>query len=166
LWTANGGHNSGRKWPIVFAGLMLGHEGMMHVQASFAEDQQTYYGAGFKGQKALWTISPGNANARHEEADPATWETFGKGSNNGSKAEGYRHLNGPTWVGQALAARLLGANELWNHPAYFDYVDRWCAEEGDKSSAGIVREMWDAYRATADTLGADARKRRTAKGTP
>ena len=31
LWIANGGHNSGRKWPILFAGLMLDHRGMMNV---------------------------------------------------------------------------------------------------------------------------------------
>ncbi len=88
LWIANGGHNSGRKWPIVFAGLMLDREDMMRVKASFAEDQQTYYGPGFKGQKAIWTIRRAHhSNSKHEEVDPATWETFGKGSNNGHKAE-------------------------------------------------------------------------------
>lgn len=166
LWLANGGHNSGRKWPILFAGLMLGHEGMMNVKAAFAEDQQTYYGPGFRGQKALWTITPNNANSRHEEADPATWQTFGKGSNNGSKAESYRRLNGPTWVGQALAARLLGAVALWDHPAFFDYVDRWCVEEGDKAASGLPKAMWEAYRATADAIGEEAREKRTAKGRP
>ena len=77
LWIGNGGHNSGRKWPILFAGLMLGHEGMSHVKATFHEDQQTYYGPGYRGQKALWTISPGNPNARHEEVAADRWETFG-----------------------------------------------------------------------------------------
>lgn len=166
LWRANGGHNSGRKWPIVFAGILLGHEGMATVKAAFAEDQQTYYGPGFRGQKALWTITPNNANARHEEADPATWATFGKGSNNGSKAESYRRLNGPTWVGQALAARLLGAVELWNHPAFFDYVDRWCAEEGDKAASGLVKAMWQTYRPSADEIGTTVRAKRTAARNP
>ena len=50
LWSANGGHNSGRKWPILFAGLLLGHDGMMHVQATFQEDQQTYRGRGYGGR--------------------------------------------------------------------------------------------------------------------
>lgn len=166
LWVANGGHNSGRKWPIVFAGLMLGHDGMMHVKASFQEDQQTYYGPGFKGQKVLWSITPRSANAKHEESDPAGWKTFGKGDNNGTKAEAYRRLNGPTWVGQALAARLLGAQDLWNHPAYFDYVDRWIAEEGDKAASGLVDEMWKTYRTQADTLAAEAAKRQAAAAVP
>ena len=54
---------------------------------------------------AVESDAPGNVNRHHEEVDPETWSTFGdtKG-NNGLKAEGYRKLNGPTWVGQALAA--------------------------------------------------------------
>jgi hypothetical protein len=145
LWIANGGHNSGRKWPILFAGLLLGHEGMKHVKATFQEDQQTYYGKGFAGQKALWTIAPGNPNRCHEEADPKTWKTFGDSKgNNGLKAEGYRKLNGPTWVGQALAARLTGMVDNWNHPPFFDYVDRWWRET--QSANAFVKAMWVMYR--------------------
>ncbi|MGD2175543.1 MAG: hypothetical protein PVJ27_09075, partial [Candidatus Brocadiaceae bacterium] len=157
LWIGNGGHNSGRKWPILFAGLMLGHEGMMNVRATFQEDQQTYYGKGFGGQKALWLISLGNPNARHEEVDPATWETFGDSrGNNGRKAEGYRKLNGPTWVGQALAARLTGMVECWDHPSFFDYVDRWWREE-EKANA-FVTSMWEMYREQADEIAPELRK--------
>jgi hypothetical protein len=158
LWIGNGGHNSGRKWPILFAGLMLGHEGMMNVRATFQEDQQTYYGKGFNGQKALWTIAPNNPNRRHEEVDPATWETFGDDrGNNGKKAEAYRRLNGPTWVGEALAARLTGMTDNWNHPAFFDYVDRWWREEGKADS--FVSAMWKIYRDEADEIGAEVRKK-------
>lgn len=153
LWIANGGHNSGRKWPILFAGLLLGHDGMRHVKATFQEDQQTYYGQGFQGQRALWTIAPDNANRCHEEADPKTWQTFGDNrGNNGLKAEGYRKLNGPTWVGQALAARLTGMVDDWNHPAYFDYVDRWWQES--ESANDFVKTVWTTYRSQADAVGA------------
>ncbi|NQU22308.1 MAG: hypothetical protein HQ567_13590 [Candidatus Nealsonbacteria bacterium] len=157
LWIANGGHNSGRKWPILFAGFMLDHPGMMHVKATFQEDQQTYHGKGFGGRKALWTISPNNPNSRHEEADPKTWKTFGDTrGNNGLKAEAYRKLNGPTWVGQALAARLTGMTGQWNHPAFFDYVDRWWEEEAKASP--LAEAMWETYRDTADTIGAEVQK--------
>ncbi len=152
LWTANGGHNSGRKWPILFAGLMLDHDGMMRVEATFQEDRQTYHGQGFSGQKALWTITSRNVNKRHEEVDPKTWVTYGDSKgNNGLKAEGYRKLNGPTWVGQALAARLTGMVDNWNHPAYFDYVDRWWRET--ESANDFVKAMWTTYRDQADTVG-------------
>lgn len=154
LWIGNGGHNSGRKWPILFAGLMLGHEGMSHVKATFQEDQQTYYGPGYRGQKALWTISPGNSNARHEEVAADRWETYGdQRGNNGTKAEGYRKLNGPTWVGEALAARLTGMVDCWNHPAFFDYVDRWWEEEHQANA--FVTSMWKRYREQADAIGAN-----------
>ena len=158
LWIGNGGHNSGRKWPILFAGLMLGHEGMSHVKATFQEDQQTYHGPGYRGQKALWTISPGNPNARHEEVAADRWETFGdQRGNNGTKAEGYRKLNGPTWVGEALAARLTGMVDCWNHPAFFDYVDRWWDEE--QQANDFVKSMWKRYRQQADEIGAKVQKK-------
>ena len=158
LWVANGGHNSGRKWPILFAGLMLNHPGMMRVKASFQEDQQTYYGEGFGGRTVLWTITARNPNARHEEADPAAWETFGdRKGNNGLKAEGYRKLNGPTWVGQALAAHLTGMTGSWGHRAFFDYVDRWWREE--EKANPFVTAMWKTYRAEARTMGAEVQRK-------
>jgi len=168
LWPANGGHHSGRKWPIIFAGLMLDHEGMRKVRATFAEDKQTYYGKGFKGQKVLFHLHDG-PNGEHEEVDPATWETYGQGANNGKKAEGYRRLNGPTWIGQALAARLMGVKADWGHDEYFDYVDRWWKEEvegkDEKSATGaggglFVWKMWETYRKTADEIGASVTKKR------
>jgi len=158
LWVANGGHNSGRKWPILFAGLVLDHEGMRHVKASFQEDQQTYHGKGFGGKTVLWTITWKNPNARHEEVDPRTWNTFGdKKGNNGKKAEGYRRLNGPTWVGQALAARLTGMVDAWDHKAYFDYVDRWWSEE--HKANGFVAGMWKMHRDRADEIGAEVQRK-------
>jgi len=178
LWSGDGGHNSGRKMPILFAGVLLDHEGMKHVKAAFAEDQQTYHGDGWRGQKALWKISAGDGR-KHEHLPPEKWDgpPF-KGANNGWKSEGYRGLNGPTWVGEALAARLLGARGHWNHDAFFDYVDRWVAEEADgmvnrktmerrgyrAAEPGFIRPMWDTYRAKADEIGAGVlRKAEAAK---
>mgnify|MGYP005833998549 CR=1 FL=1 len=181
LWRANGGHNSGRKMPIIFAGVLLGHEGMKGVKAAFAEDQQTYYGEGYRGQKVLWTIDTTPAR-RHEHLPPEKWDgpPF-QGDNNGWKSEAYRRLNGPTWPGQALAARLLGAKGHWGHDAFFDYVDRWVAEAADGTvdretlkpagyepfhggGNGFIAAMWRAYRAKADAIGAEALAR--AKNTP
>jgi len=144
LWIGNGGHNSGRKLPIIFAGIALGDEDMQHPDATFSEDDQTYYGEGADGQKALFSIAPGNANRNHEEVPADERDTFGQGSNNWKKAEGYRKLNGPTWVSHGLAVRLLDAQEQWDHPAFLDYVDRWMREE-DKASA-FVKAMWNKYR--------------------
>jgi len=131
-------------------GLLLDCEPMMRVKATFQEDQQTYYGKGYNGERALWSISLGNPNARHEEVDPAKWESFGDTrGNNGTKAEAYRKLNGPTWVGQALAARILGLIDAWDHPAFFDYVDRWCRAEETPANP-FVSAMWNSFRRGAD----------------
>ena len=77
--------------------------------------------------------------------------------NNGTKAEGYRKLNGPTWVGEALAARLTGMVDGWNHPAFFDYVDRWWDEE--QQANDFVKSMWKQYREQADEIGAKVQKK-------
>ena len=111
-----------------------------------------------------------------------------KGINNGWRAENYRSLNGPTWTGEALAARLMGAKTFWNHDAFFDYVDRWVAEakegkvvippEGPLADpltpahlqkierapykpfpSDFVRLMWETYRTKADQIGADTAKK-------
>jgi hypothetical protein len=175
LWRANGGHNSGRKMPILFAGVLLDHNGMRHVKASFAEDEQTYYGRGYRGQKVLWTIDRSEAR-KHEHLPPRQWSgpPF-QGDNDGWKSEAYRQLNGPTWIGQALAARLLGAKGYWNHDAYFDYVDRWVREAKDGGvdrqtlqptsydpfygTGDFIKAMWQAYRDKADAIGTDTLRR-------
>jgi hypothetical protein len=148
LWIGNGGHNSGRKLPIIFAGIVLGQDDMKHVKATFAEDDQTYRGRGYAGQMALFSIAKHNVNARHEEVPPSAWPTFGKGKNNGMKAESYRKLNGPTWVATGLTVRLLHAEALWNHPPFLAYVDRWMQEEG--AAPKFVKAMWKTYRTKAD----------------
>ena len=57
-WTADGGHWSGRKWPILLAGLLLEAESMLALarDGSFPEDQQTYYGRGWAGQPVLFQM--------------------------------------------------------------------------------------------------------------
>ncbi len=66
-------------------------------------------------------------------------------------------MNGPTWVGEALAARLTGMVDAWNHPAFFDYVDRWWEEE--QQANDFVKSMWKQYREQADEIGAKVQKK-------
>ena len=128
-WHANGMIDNGRKWPVMFAGLMLGDPEMAKAEAANAEDESTYYGEGHRGLKVLCRIQ---ANWTNEELPPEKWKEgrFANTIGNGWRAENYRLGNGPTLIGQALAARLMGARGLWNHDAYFDYVERWI-KEGD-----------------------------------
>ena len=84
-------------------------------------------------------------------------------------SEGYRRTCSLSWVGQALAARLMKAEKAWGHGAFFAYVDRWMYEDYTEFAAVIkevhnvsysrganqgqcwepfVNEMWARYRTT------------------
>ena len=154
LWQDNGGHGSGRKWPIVFAGFMLGDEKMMHVKVASAEDYQTYYGNCWTGAKVCWGgFHAFDVKQDHEEKPPSAWTADGrgkagdpsKGSVSNAKLEAYRRsCTSHVWVGEALAVRLLGLEKAWGHPAFFDYVDRWMFEDDAEFSRTIV-EACDPY---------------------
>ena len=176
------------KWPILFTGLMLDVKEIKDcfidgkIPHQFKEDLETYYaGAGestlvskiipkgqgwtnWKKSKALWRNKPGT-NFEHEHLHPDEWALVDQnhsGSGSGFKQEAYRHCcTSNTWVGMALSARLMNATTLWNHPAFFDYMDRWMEEDltnfkplfkeqlpwSERSSnPGFVKNIWDKYR--------------------
>jgi hypothetical protein len=161
-WNEGGGHSSGRKWPILFASLMLDAPALRDLPetAVFQEDAQTYYGTGWFGQTVLWQmIQHHGPRAPYEEKPPEQWEQWDKTS------ESYRLCcTGISWTGTALAARLMKAIPIWKHDAFFDYCDRWmrpddpyAAARGDHprpklettSFDPFVDAMWRAYRASA-----------------
>jgi len=161
-WNMGGGHSSGRKWPILFASLMLDAPELRDLPetAVFHEDAQTYYGEGWFGQKALYQmVTHHGPRQPYEEKRPEEWEQWDRTS------EGYRVCcNAVAWVGTALAARLMKAIPVWEHDAFFDYVDRWMrlddpyaeARGSHRRPSGetktfdpFVDAMWWAYRETA-----------------
>ena len=161
-WNWGGGHSSGRKWPMLFAALMLGDARLRAVPESavFHEDAQTYYGKGWFGQTVLWQmVIHHGPRTSYEEKPPEQWEQWDKTS------EGYRRCcNGSAWIGTALAARQMKAIKLWGHDAFFDYCDRWMREddpyaarrgslgrpkEEGKAMDPFVDAMWRAYRKSA-----------------
>jgi hypothetical protein len=141
-WEGWGGHGSGRKFPIVLAGLLLGDTEMASPTKSFprvefGEDNQTMYGEGWTGAKALFAGHSGIQSATgkaerpkwgpYEHLPPSQW------TSGNATSEGYRRANtSSSWVGQALVLRLLRAESAWNHGAFFDYVDRWMTEPDDR----------------------------------
>lgn len=161
-WNEGGGHSSGRKWPILFASIMLNKPGLTNLPPSaiFQEDTQTYYGKGWFGQTALWQmIMHHGKRDTFEEKPPEQWEKWDKTS------ESYRNCcTSSAWIGTALAARYLKAIKLWGHDAYFDYTDRWMqVDDPYKEARGkhtrpaletkafdpFVTAMWRTYRKTA-----------------
>jgi hypothetical protein len=159
VWNMGGGHSSGRKWPILFASIMLDAPELRDLPATavFHEDAQTYYGKGWFGQTALWQmITHHGPRQPYEEKPPDQWEQWDKTS------EGYRLCcNGTAWIGTALAARLMKAIEIWGHDAFFDYCDRWMRPDDPYAAARgdhprprqethamdtFAETMWRAYR--------------------
>jgi len=149
---AHGGHGSGRKLPIIFAGLLLDDPVLTNInksfpKVSFGEDEQTAYGECWTGAKVVFTghsaidaasgaaRSRGNNWGPYEHIPPAKW---GPGQNT---SESYRRCcTSVAWVAQALALRLMHAERQWNHDAFFDYVDRWMFE----NDAGFVKTLKQA----------------------
>ena len=147
-----GGHGSGRKLPIVLAGLLLDDPVLANIsksfpKASFGEDEQTTYGDCWTGAKVVFTghsgidtaagvaRSRGNNWGPYEHIPPAQW---GPGQNT---SESYRRCcTAVGWVAQALALRLMHAEKAWNHDAFLDYIDRWMFE----NDAGFVKTLKQA----------------------
>ncbi len=162
-WSADGGHWNGRKWPILFAGMMLDDPRLKSLPETvlFSEDQQTYYGKGAAGQNALYQIVwHTGAKSPHEEKPADQWDAGDE------RAEGYRMVVSGGLPGTALAVQLMKAKALWNHDAFFDYYDRWMAATDDyaarrgtnprpqqegKALDPFVDAMWAAYRGKAPT---------------
>ncbi|MGD0114199.1 MAG: hypothetical protein ABSD48_20255 [Armatimonadota bacterium] len=151
-WTGFGGHGSGRKLPIVFAGLLLGDQQLANInksfpKVSFGEDEQTAYGDCWTGAKVVFAghsgidVVTGEGRSRdngwgpYEHTQPNAWKE------GPITSEAYRRCcTSMAWVAQALALHLMKAETAWDHPAFFDYVDRWMYE----SDAQFVQAVKDA----------------------
>ncbi len=174
-WPAFGGHRSGRKLPIVFAGILLNNDAMKNVSGSypnkFGEDMQTLYvnqvppaGTYQQAWQGATVIYGGHYGVTtdgqpvsaglygpYEQLQPVNWPLL-----NGDEqlGEAYRRCcTSVSWVGEALAIRLLGGENLWNHPAFFDYVDRWMTEDDTQAVAQIKAQTGFDYSADWERQG-------------
>ncbi len=157
-WRAAAGHMSGRKWPILFAGLMLGDANMSNIGfdpiMEFGEDGQTFYveetspgvyNYGFGGYTASSVGTPewGTAHSFKPESDDSDWN-----------GDPYRQCcSANSWWGQLLAAHVMGARTLWNNQALFDYQDRYLTEMTARKLTdwrlawrGELLTLWKAHR--------------------
>ena len=180
-WPAAGGFGNGRKLPIVFAGILLNDDAMQQIrknapECSFGEDEHTEFGPSWTGAKVRFTGQYPLIGAKtidrgpYEHLEPSKWPAQEKGSP--TMSEGYRRCcTSICWVGQALAVRLMKAEKVWDHDAFFVYVDRWMYEDDSKAVEKIkeahpkfgqsirqgsthfdpwIDAMWAAYRKTLE----------------
>jgi PKD repeat protein len=156
-WVPNGGHASGRKWPILFAGLALGDLEMAAIgldpATSFGEDGQTFFveetspgvynhGYGGYGPADVGLPEWGIRHSYEPELDSISWPAT------------YRQCcTANAWNGFVLAARIMGVEALWNDPSLFAYMDRYIPTsrqigdpEWQTSWSPFTIEVWDRYR--------------------
>lgn len=149
-WPANGGHGPGRKWPILFAGILLNDSHMKEVgqwKTRFQDDEQTFY---VSQADVDITHSPKwKPDSRNPQKTPYEAANMGMpewGIHHSEAPENddadmnavYRGVNGPVIAGMTLAIRIMGAQDLWNHKAYLDYADRWMKLTGGKQGGGAL----------------------------
>jgi len=159
-WPGNGGHGSGRKFPILFAGAVLHDESLLAVgkdfeseragkrfTSYFGEDAQTFVVA----ETAPGEIDFGGANYTKDHLGLPEW--------------GFSHTEDPkrddsrwdldyrkcctanAWLGYGLAARAMGLVPAWHHDAFFAYLDRY--QQVEKQWRAWIpwhAAMWDAHR--------------------
>jgi hypothetical protein len=141
-WQAHGGHGTGRKWPMIFSGIMLGDAAMAAPTQTYpilriGEDMQTAWdycwATGdsnyvYTGHQGIWNGQPVNNTpgwGPYEGTPPAQWYCCESGYST-PLGESYRRCcTSHAWIAEALSARLMNAMGLWNHPAFFGYCDRW-----------------------------------------
>lgn len=175
-WKADGGHMSGRAFPLIFAGYMLEDQAILDVMKKsgkyayqngyyegnlpsdyihFGEIDQTFYVTQRDVNRTHlpeWSPDPrGNTPAPYEVSDIGLPE-WGinhvhspMGDNKAWEAT-YRRVNTPSFCGFILASRILGIEELWNHPPIFDYVDRWVNAGEEAGLTNLHKCMWQKYR--------------------
>lgn len=160
-WGDGGGHNQGRKMVLLLAGTVLNDPAILAYcdagkRMIFQEDLQTFYVT----QADIDRVHIGVNNTSVEEYTAADlgmpeWGTNHKDQpqyDNRKWSTLYRIVAGPCTLGHVLTARLMGLESRWNHPACFDYYDRFHSIEQGNVSTGtnsiqpFVSSMWRTYR--------------------
>jgi len=175
-WPAFGGHRSGRKFPIIFAGILFNDSGMKNVSTNypdqFGEDMQTLYiknlppvgtyqqawqGAtviygGHYGVHVDGTPVSAGLYGPYEQLQPASWPILTPPGE--QLGEAYRRCcTSVSWVGEALAISLMQGKSVWNYPPFFDYVYRWMTEDDTQAVAEIKAQSGFDYSANWERQG-------------
>lgn len=146
-----GGHGTGRKAPIVFAGVM-GIDDCLRVneackpphpmgdhRAVFTDDGQTWFvmqsDVGRNGYTQAMVGLPEwcNYHYTYPAQDDPSWET-----------NPYRRCcHNNAWHGQFLVLRAMGGLQAWNWPAAFSYHDRYVQECFARGEADFIKAWGD-----------------------
>jgi hypothetical protein len=164
-WPENGGHGLGRKFPILFAGVLLGDEHMLNVgqwKTRFQDDEQVFY----VNQESVDITHSDQWRPDTRAADKQPYEVRDIGlpewgvrntkrptADNRGWRTPYRAINGAAIPGFALAVSLMELRNRWNHEAYFAYAARYMRTirtsgeqvKGTNAPTIFMQNMWDEY---------------------
>lgn len=158
-WKNNGGHNLGRKMPLLLAGKVFNNADMLkYADAAqnfiFQDDHQHFYVSQTEVDmtaSSAWDPDDRNEIAPYTSADIGMPEWgirhFDKPHlDNRAWSATYRNVNGFAQSYHVFAARLMGVMDDWNWTPTFDYIDRWYNSEKASYSTWF-QGLWSAYRA-------------------
>jgi hypothetical protein len=163
VWLDLGGHNHGRKMPMLLAGLALNDPNILRVADAarsmiFQEDRQTFFVSQADVDRELYQADGDDRKPYTSDmiGMPEWGEQHTRQPNRDSSGWGadYRWV-GSGFMGHALMAHLTpGAVDAWNWPAFFEYTDRYESISGTTTGTNgvkpFVRSMWTAYRQSGD----------------
>jgi hypothetical protein len=144
-WRLDGGHSHGRKWPVIFAGAMLGDQSMKYFMENIPADRRRTW---FQDDADRFYVTQEHVEATNSESWNPWRATIGKNAqpytesmigmpewrgrtnpleNNANwGADSYRLCCMSNTVhGQALAIMAMGLKDAWGNDAYFDYQVRY-----------------------------------------
>ena len=165
-WSADGGHNQGRK-----ALLLLGAK-VLNNSAMLAQCNNTTNINLFQEDSQIFTVSQSDVDLPRYTGDGRTRDPYtapmigtpewGEKHYSDPARDGsnwgvfYRDVSGSAVIGGCLAAHLMGAKDDWDNPVLFDYYENryWPTEEPDRANASnqihlFTASVWDNYGATA-----------------
>lgn len=157
-WNNSGGHNLGRKMPLLLAGKVLENDDILaygdkEQHFIFQDDQQHFYVSQTEvdiTNSDAWrpddraTLTPyttddiglaewGIHHADEPEEDNANWGAT------------YRKICGYAQTSHILAARLMDIEDDWNWSPVFDYTDRFYELQVDEFNS-FISTLYEAYR--------------------
>ncbi|QXP60971.1 hypothetical protein [Olleya sp. HaHaR_3_96] len=158
-WNNSGGHNLGRKMPLLLAAKVLNNTDMLsHADKEqhfiFQDDQQHFYVS-----TAEVAMTHSDAWDPDDRALPIPYEVSDIGmaewgihhadepdEDNANWGATYRGVVGYAQTKHIFAARLMGVEVEWNWPAVFDYTDRFYDVEWEEGFDPYFVALWEAYR--------------------
>lgn len=163
---ARGGHGGGRKLPILYAGLVLNHPGMLNIGQThgligtcgqvgtanfFQEDDHTYFGS---GGVALWGESGGDcdASSSNKYGGNPQYDKYLSGCNKGNKnrRDPDGQVDGGNKENKIVAGNRTDLSQCSPNPTPASQISsnvgyagayQWCCTTGADSGVGIAARL-------------------------